>query len=218
MQTSNLFKAVLVSFSLALAPSLVWAAQDGSYEEVSYDDLVNELNAKQKRITNESVSAFDDVRLHAGIGYVNAFTSLSANSKNYGRHASGIQLSLGMDLFSENWYAEGIFRNYGSTDQGSETLNIKDLDIKIGYTDKLQGIWNYTLSTGLSNRFLKFQDSSKNVSVDETTPSFVVSTGLMAQVHKRLSLGAEMSARTAMINQSHDKNSIDFAIRLTTSL
>ncbi|MNJ98536.1 hypothetical protein D3C87_163030 [compost metagenome] len=218
MQTSNLFKVALVSLSLLSAPALVWAAQDSSYEEVSYDDLLNELSAKQKKITKESASSFDDVRLHAGIGYVNAFTNLATNNKNFNRHASGIQLSLGMDLFSPQWYSEGVFRNYGTTTEGSEDLSIKELDIKIGYTDKLESIWNYTLSAGLSNRFLKFKDSTKGISVDETTPSFVISSGFMAQVHKRLSLGAELSARTAMINKSADKNSVDFAFRLTTSL
>lgn len=210
----------LATLSILTAPTMVWAASsnDSGYEEVSYDDLLTEISAKQKRVTLDKTSSLDDVRLHAGLGYVNSFSNLSANGKNYSRHANGIQLSLGMDLFSPEWYSEGIFRNYGTTTSGSEDLSIRDLEIKIGYTNKLEGVWNYSLSTGLSNRFLKFSDPTNNVNVDETTPSFVISAGFAAQVHKRLSLGAEMSAHTPMINKSVDKNSIDIAFRLTTSL
>ncbi len=97
-------------------------------------------------------------------------------------------------------------------------MSLREFDLKIGYTNQLESIWNYTLSSGLSNRFLRFTDPTRNVDVDSSTPAFVVSTGLNAQVHKNLSVGAEISARTSMVNDTADKNSFDFAFRLTTSL
>ena len=121
-------------------------------------------------------------------------------------------------LFSPNWYSEGIFRNYGLTNQGSEELTLRELDLKIGYTNKLESIWSFALSSGISNRFLHFKDSSKNIDVDSTTPSFVISTGFFAQVHRNISLGAEVTAHNAIISQTVDKNSFDFAFRINTSL
>lgn len=220
MNIRNTLKSILVLFPLMTLPTLVQAADAGKddYEEVSYDDLVNELNAKKKNIASGQTSSFDDVRLHAGIGYVNGFTNISAANSNFNRHANGIQLSLGMDLFSPNWYSEGVFKNYGVTSSGSEEMTLRELDLKIGYTNKLESIWSYSVSTGLSNRFLQFSDSSKNIHVDDTTPSLIVSTGFAAQVHQRLSIGAEISAHTAMVNKTADKNSFDFAFRLSTSL
>jgi hypothetical protein len=193
------------------------ASSDG-YEEVSYDDLLNELSAKKRSLVKNQDSSFDEVRLHAGIGYVNGFTNISASNGNYNRHANGIQLSLGMDLFSPNWYSEGVFKNYGVTTSGSEEMTLRELDLKIGYTNKLESIWSYSISSGLSNRFLQFSDSAKNISVNDTTPSLIISTGVSAQVHRNLSIGAEVSGHTAMVNKTADKNSFDFAFRLSTSL
>ncbi|WP_415064025.1 hypothetical protein [Bdellovibrio sp.] len=219
MQTVKTIQFVLIAFSLFTAPTLVQAANESAdYQEVSYDDLLNELSAKKKNLTQKQSSSFDEVRLHAGIGYVNSFTNIAAEKQNFNRHANGIQLSLGMDLFSPNWYSEGVFRNYGLTSSGSEEMTLREFDLKLGYTNKLESIWAYSISSGLSNRFLKFSDPTRNINVDDTTPSLVVSTGFMAQVHKNLSLGAEVSARTAVVNRTADKNSFDFAFRLNTSL
>lgn len=217
----QIYKAIQFTLALLLTvslPTLVQAASGSDYEEVSYDDLLNELSAKKQHLKNESHSAFDDIRLHAGIGFANAFTNISAGGQNFNRHASGIQLSMGMDLFNPHWYSEGVLRNYGVSSSGSEEFTLREVDLKIGYTNTLESIWSYTLSSGLSNRFLKFSDSSKNISVNDTTPSLVVSTGFMGQIHKNLSLGAEVSARSAVVNRTSDKNSFDFAFRLNTSL
>ena len=197
------------------------AASDRSdYQEVSYDDLVNELDARKSRIQvkSQNHSSFDDVKIHAGIGYVNSFSNISTQQQNLNRHTNGIQLSVGMDLFSKNWYSEGIFRNYGVTSSGSEELSLKDLDLRVGYRQNLERVWDYTLSAGLSNRFLNFSDPAKDISVNENTPSLVISTGVVGQVHKNLSLGAEVGARSALVSRTADKNSFDLILRLTTSL
>jgi hypothetical protein len=221
MQILKSISFALVVSSLTFASTLVQAASDakGDYQEVSYDDLLNELSAKKRSVTTTThASDLDDVRLHAGVGYANSFTNISTHGQNFNRHAAGIQLAVGMDLFSPNWYSEGVFRNYGNSSSGAEEFSLREIDLKIGYTNKLESIWSYTLSSGLSNRFLKFADASKSVSVDQTTPSLVVSTGFMGQVHKNLSIGAEVGARSALVNDTADKNSFDFALRLTTSL
>ncbi|MGZ3774841.1 MAG: hypothetical protein ACXVCY_12085 [Pseudobdellovibrionaceae bacterium] len=223
MQTLKAFPFVLVTLSLILfSPfwsTLVQAADHrGDYEEVSYDDLLNELNAKKSRLAQKETSSFDEIRLHAGIGYANSFTNIATQNQYFTRHATGIQLAVGMDLFSPNWYSEGIFKNYGVTTYGSEEMSLREFDLKLGYTNKLQSIWNYSISSGLSNRFLHFKDFSKNIDIDSTTPSLIVSTGFSAQVLKNVSLGTEVSVHSAIISQTADKNSFDFAFRLTTSM
>jgi hypothetical protein len=215
MTASKLFKFVLASSLLTLMPTLVQAASSSDYEEVSYDDLVQELSTKSK-VATEAPSV-GVPKLSAGIGYANTFTNIAANNKSYNRYANGIQLSLGSELFSPEYYTEGIFKNYGSPNSG-EDFSIRELDLNLGYKNTLQGIWKYTVSTGISNRFLKFEDPDNSVNVDDTTPAFMVSTGFMAQVHKRLSFGGEVSLRQSMISKTADKNSVDFAFRITTSL
>lgn len=218
MQNSKAIQFVLILATLFGGTALVQAAPNYSdYEEVSYDDLVNELNAKKTFLRRQN-DPVNNTRMYLGVGYANAFTNISAQKQNFNRHTSGVQLSVGMDLMSPQWFTEGVFRNYGVSASGNEELTLRELDLKIGYTNRLESIWSYVLSTGLSNRFMRFTDSSKNIDVDEMTPSLSVSTGFFAQVHKRVSLGAEVSAKTAIVNRTSDKNSFDFAFRLNTSL
>lgn len=223
MKIPKALQFVLISFSILSSSigssTLVQAASlNSDYEEVSYDDLLNELNAKKSNLTHKETSSFDEIRLHAGIGYTNSFTNIATQKQNFNRHATGIQLSIGMDLFSPNWYSEGIFKNFGLTSYGSEEMTLREFDLKLGYTNTLESIWSYSISSGLSNRFLHFTDPSNNIDVDSTTPSLIISTGFNAQVHKNLSLGAEVSAHSAIISRTADKNSFDFAFRLTTSM
>lgn len=218
----KLFKTIplaLISTVLFSNLTFVQVAQATSdYEEVSYDDLLTELSAKRRTLTNTNTSSFDTVRIHAGVGYANSFTNISAQKQNFNRHATGIQVSLGMDLFSPHWFAEGVLRNFGVTTIGDEELDLRELDLKLGYTNNLESIWSFTLSTGLANRFLRFSDPTRNIEVNSTTPSVIVSTGFFAQVHKNISLGAEVSGHSAVISRTADKSSFDFAFRINTSL
>ncbi len=210
-------KVVLASVLFLLTPTMVWAASGKDYEEVSYDDLLTELTSKKQKLQHDN-NVGETPRLHIGIGYANSFSNISTGGEKFSRHATGIQINAGTDLISPEWYAEGIFRNYGSNTEGTEDYSLRELEGKIGYTNLLQNVWHYTISTGVSNRFMKFSDSSRNINVDESTPSLVISTGILAQVHRNLSIGAEISGRTAMVNRSADQNSFDFAFRLNTSL
>lgn len=216
MTNTKSIKIALASVLFILTPTMVWAASGKDYEEVSYDDLLNELTSKKQKIQKETST--DTPHLHAGIGYANSFSNISTNGSNYSRHATGIQLSAGTDLISPEWYAEGIFRNYGSNSDGNEDFSLRELEAKIGYTNLLKDVWHYSISSGVSNRFLKFTDNSRGINVDESTPALVISTGIYAQVHRNLSVGAEVSGRTAMVNKTADQNSFDFAFRLNTSL
>ncbi len=220
---SSLFAGVL----FLILPSWTYAQSQSEdshpqkredYQEVSYDDLLNELTAKKTNLLSPTTSSFDETRIHAGIGYVNTFTNISTQQQNFNRYANGIQLSVGMDLFSQQWYSEGTFRNYGMTSTGAEEMTLKDIDLRVGYRQKLERIWDYTLSAGLSNRFLSFSDPNKSISVNENTPSLIVSTGFLAQLHKNISIGGEIGARSALVSKAADRNSFDLIFRMVTSL
>ena len=225
MKASNSIKTVLALFSFCLSlialPTLVQAEVDSSgkdYQEVSYDDLLNELNAKKTNIRKDTQSSLDTVMIHAGLGYVNSFSNFRTNGQNESRYQNGLQLSLGIDLFSPNWYSEGVFRNYGVTSQGSEDINLKEFDLKVGYKAPISNIWAYSFGTGIANRFLKITDSSRDVSVNETTPSFMLSGGFYATPSKNISVGLEANARTPFVSDTADQNSFDFALKVITSL
>lgn len=208
-----LFAATLLTYT----PTLVWAARVSDYKEVSYEDLLNELTIKKTKLQRENESFYNPHR-HMGIGYANSLTNIYTKEHALSHQATGIQISAGTDLVNANWYAEGIFRNYSAYTNISEDFSLRELEGKIGYTNTIETIWHYTLSSGLSQRFLRLNDNKLNLSINEATPSLVISTGFFAQVHKNLSVGAEASCRTAIVNRSADQNSFDIALRLNTSL
>ncbi|UYL08474.1 hypothetical protein B9G69_015630 [Bdellovibrio sp. SKB1291214] len=207
----------MVSIATVFSSTMVLAASGADYTEVSYDDLVNELSQK-KSTYEQTVKDANGPQSHIGIGYVNGFTNISTGGESFNRHTSGIQLSAGRDLSSRNIYGEVIFRNYGSNDGANEEFSLRELEAKVGYTNQIEGVWNYSVSSGLSARMLKYSNPSKDMSVDETNPSLVIASGIFAQVHRNISVGIEGSARTAMVNKPSDKDSFDFAFRLNTSL
>ncbi|AHI05575.1 hypothetical protein BDW_05335 [Bdellovibrio bacteriovorus W] len=219
MKTRNTFQFVLALLFTLSAGTMVHAASS-DYEEVSYEDLLKELDQKKNQMrssirTNDSLDA---VKMHVGVGFANSFTNISADKSNFNRHASGVQVSLGMDLMTPEWFTEGVFRNYGVNTSGNEELSLKELELKLGYTNYLEGIWKYSLSAGISNRFMKFSDDTRGISVNDTTPSLVVGTGFNAQINRFISLGAEVSARTALVDRTADKNSFDLIFKLNTTL
>ncbi|WP_413587273.1 hypothetical protein [Bdellovibrio sp. HCB274] len=211
------FQFAFVSLFTICPSTMVWAASGADYQEVSYDDLVNELSNKKSTYEQIKKDA-NGPQSHIGIGYVNGFTNVSTEGENFNRRTTGIQLSAGRDLSSRNIYGEVIFRNYGSNDSINEEFSLRELEGKVGYTNQIEGVWNYSISSGLSARMMKYANSSKDLHVDETTPAVVVSSGIFAQLSKHISVGIEGSARTALVNKPSDKDSFDFAFRLNTSL
>lgn len=220
MNKLNALKSLLVTILLISTPTLVQAARgsDKDYEEVTYDELLNELSTKKNKLVNDHVSPFDTVMIHAGLGYISSFANYRANNQNLNRYQNGLQLSLGIDLFSPNWYSEGVFRNYGVTSQGEESINLKEFDLKVGYKAPIAQMWSYSLASGLSNRFLTITDSSKSIDVNTTTPSLLLSAGVYINPNKNLALGLEGSAHSALVNRTVDRDSVDFAFRIITSL
>jgi hypothetical protein len=217
---SKMIQTVLAAALVFSLPTLVQAEMKDShdYTEVSYDDLLNELSAKKTHAVKDSKSPFDDVMIHAGLGYISSFANFQANNESMSRFETGLQLSLGIDLFSPSWYSEGVFRNYGVSNDGNESINLKEFDLKVGYKAPISNLWSYTVGTGLSNRFLTITDPTRDIDVNSTTPSLMISSGFYANPSKNIAIGVEGNAHAALISRTADKGSFDFALRVITSL
>lgn len=216
----NIFKATLIVLltviGLLSIPSKVQATKNDDSEELSYDQLLQELHQQKSQIIDDSISTFDAIKIHAGLGYVNSFSQFFVNDTTLERYQNAIQLSLGVDLFSHNWFSEGAFRNYGLTQRGSESIYLKQLDLKIGYKDVIQGPWSFFLTTGLSTRYLDYTDTTKGISISNTTPSLMGSLGILAQLNPNLNFSVETTGRGALIRNTADRSSIDFLMKLET--
>lgn len=209
----KLQKGFLISILLFIS-TLVQAAD---YEEVSYDDLVNQINKRKSSIIRNSNDPLDQIKLHAGVGLIS-----SANSVNTGRgqdaikFQNGFQLSLGIDLFSPKWAAETALRNFGQARSGTESRSLREFDLKVMHRDLFSSTAGYRLGAGIGNRYLKIDDEANGIAVNDNTPTALFFGGVDAYVSKNMSLGMEGGLRTSMINQTADKSAVDVTIRLDT--
>lgn len=191
--------------------------QAADYEEVSYDSLLNELSGKKnKLITNASNSMlYSDIQIHAGYAWVGTSSQVKYDGHSEMFFQNGMQLNLGIDLFSYNWLAEGSYKNFGTQSTASKKTSLREFDLKVIYRDHITERLDYRLGAGLSTRYLKFKNSKINKS--ETTPFSLLSAGIESHLSKNMSLGLESSIKTSMLSESIDKNAIDLSFKLEAS-
>ncbi len=207
----------LVLGLFSLTATFVQAAASPEFEEVSYDDLVTQLNRKKVSINENAHDPLDEIKMHAGFGIITSANSVSVQGKDSFKYQNGFQISLGIDLFSPNWSAETALLNFGQANSGSESRSLREFDLKVLHRDLLSPTTGYRLGGGLGTRFLKMEDASQNISVNDTTPVALFFGGLDAFINKNFSIGAEAGWRSAMVNQTTDKNAVDLTVRLDTS-
>jgi hypothetical protein len=220
--SSFLVAALTLQFLLTLSSTMVWAYGNlqESYQEVSYDDLINELNSKTSSNlqlqTDKKKAPLNQIRL--GVGFVHSFTQLALQNENTDRSQNGLQLSAAMNLDAPNVYAEGIFRNFSGSTISHENLQIQQADARIGLIQELTAPWKYTLMTGISTRLIQASNAAKGYSVNEVSPSFTAGFGAMAEIHHNILLGVELSGRTSLFGRNTENNSADVSVRLDTLL
>lgn len=221
------FSALL--FTLVLSP-LVQAAGSVSDsvndEEIGYEDIVKDLSKdvskeQRKAIDNSSRASvreygtqrtLDDVMIHGGVGYTHMFGTVNYGGDRAHLSQRGIQATLGIDLFSDNWLAEGSARNFSSHDYGNTSVALKEFDLKVVYHNKFAPKLGLRVGAGLAARYM--QIANQTGSNDYTTPASVFTGGIELLAARNLTFAAEASARTAMISETLDKNSYDMTFRL----
>lgn len=206
----------LFSISLHLAPTKVWAASSDDVKEVSYDELVTELARKRNAYKNPTTNPLDTIKIHAGLGLITSANKINTPNGSSTKSQNGFQLSLGIDLLSPEWAVEAALRNFGLATSGSESRTLREFDLKMMNRGPLSNSVGYRLGAGIGTRYLKVEDSSNNISINETTPTGLFFGGFDAFASKSMSLGLEAGFRTALTNTSSDKGSMDVMVRLDT--
>lgn len=218
--THCFFRKLVLSFLLlTISPPMVLvsrAASTESYEEVTYDELLSELNTKRAAVESRQKAPRNALSL--GVGYVHSLTQLNIRHTTSERSQDGLQIAATMNLDSPHLYAEGVFRNFSGSTLPGEDLQILQVDSRLGYSNAISGQWTYNLFTGFSGRLIQASHSLKNYSINEFTPSFTAGAGAMAEIHKNIRLGFELGGRTSILGKNTDQNSMDFALRLDTTL
>lgn len=212
MKRHSTFKSLFaVLFTLTISSTQVLAANQ-DYEEVSYDQLLDQLSQKKKQVYHNANDPFDSIMIHAGFGLIGGVNNISDGYK----YQNGFQLSVGIDLFSPLWATEGVIRNFGTAKSGTESRTIKEFDLKVLHKQKISGQIGYRVGGGLGTRYLKINDDANGVYINDSTPTMLLFGGIDGYVSKNFSLGLELGARNAMVSNTADKNSMDATVRMDT--
>lgn len=207
------FVFLILLMSLFSLPSKVQAAED--VEELTYDQILSRLSQKKTYLQQDQSTAFDNVRIHVGMGFVNSLSSYEVANSSEQQMLTGMQLSVGIDLLSRSWYSEAAWRNFGYTRNGSAETGLRELDLKVGYRTDLTENVDLCTGFGLATRYLNYSDPSRDITFRATTPAFAFNVDFLAKVSRQVSAGLATSYRSSLIS-STDRGSIDFGLQLTS--
>jgi hypothetical protein len=214
------FIFLILSSGLVFIPLKALPSTNDSpeYEELSYEDLVEQISRKkQKVIRTNTADPLDDIKLHAGLGLITAVNSMKIEERNFARTMNGFEISLGIDLFSQYWTSEAVLRNFGTSGSGSETRSLREFDLRVVHRNPLGDKLGYRVGSGLGTRYFKYSDSQKGLSLSEEVPCVLAFGGLETYSNQNLSIGAEMGLRVPLVDSSSDKTSLDMMVRLDTT-
>jgi hypothetical protein len=205
---------VILFVALLSIPTFVRAAD---YEEVSYDDLVNQLSSRKNATMLNANDPLDALKIHLGFGLTSAASNISAGGSSSYRYMNGFQLAAGIDLFSSHWMAQGVLRNFGQSSTGNENRSLREYDLNLLYSGMMASSLGYHLGGGFGTRSLKISDSAKGYSINDTTPVTVLVGGLDIPITPVVGFGIELGLHTAMVTSTADKSSGDLTLHVDAS-
>ena len=111
-----LYPPLALGLVLMSANAHASTADANEYEELSYEDLVEQISRKKQKVIRQTeTNPLDDIQLHAGIGLITALNTMSVGDRSFARTMQGFEISMGIDLFSRFWTSEAVLRTFGSS-------------------------------------------------------------------------------------------------------
>ena len=114
-----------------------------------------------------------------------------------------------MDLFSDSWYSETAFRNFGSSKSNTKELFLNELDFKVGHKNNLSAAVEYRLALGVSTRTIRLSDEINGIHIESKNPALISSMGILSSLpNSPLLLGLEFNYRSLLVANEFDKGSM----------
>lgn len=189
-------------------------------EEVPFDELVKELNSKVSRKDRiqtgiEVGDPFDRLQIHLSLGFIQTVNSLLVAERSISRLEDGVQLGLGVDIFSPEWVAEGLLKNYGRSTQNDTNVSLREFDIRLSYIQQApQNKMKFRLANGLGARYLRYNNKWTDLSQIQTTPVYLLGFGILIPIGTHFDLDIEMQGHMALISESIDRHGLSLILRL----
>lgn len=196
--------------------SLSSTGQEESFQ--SFDSIVDQLTSTRTGAPRDlSRDLFADILFHSGVGMTTSHLTLRdpAGGEQTG-FMKGVEINLGIDLFSKNWLAEGSFRSFGAEEFSNGQVDLNEFDLKLVYHNHLAPYIRFRTGGGLAARYLQYIDNTTapGTQTDYTTPSSLFFAGIQAELSRMMSVGLELSYRTTMIDETIDHNAFDASVRV----
>lgn len=201
----------IVSIVLLAAPAF------SDYE--NYDDIVNKLSKYSTDDLRENQAYRAEIRtyskVHLGLGLSQTFYDADAVALNSRmQNQGGLMINVGVDILNHNWGLEGSYSNFGTANTDDTQIRLREFAIKGLYKPSINKTWSMRMGMGVSSRFLDISNAATNESYK--TPSGLFLFGVDSYISQLISVGADLSFKTAMINDTIDKNSVDLSFRVDT--
>ncbi len=198
-------------------PLVFCLSANANYE--SYDEIVTKLSSYESVERDPNPAYRSDIRTfsraHIGLGIAQTFfdadaAALDSSMQNQG----GLLINVGVDVLNQHWGLEGSYTNFGTQNTSGSEIKLREFAIKGLYKPSLNKTWSLRLGLGVSSRFLDINNPSTNEAYK--TPSGLFLFGVDSYISKFISVGADLNFKTAMIDDTIDKNSVDLAFRVDT--
>lgn len=196
---------------------------------LGYDDIVKELSRnsiKSKSVTPSNLDPLEMVKIHTGVAFSSAqLTVEDLNDSSASGFHQGIELNFGIDLFSPVWLAEGTVRSFGAKKFDNNKMSLKEFDLKFVHITPINYFVNFKFGLGIAARYLTVEPKKESEivtlstgpqKVEYSTPSSLITMGLQTFLTRSVSLGVDLAYRSAMIDETIDKRSIDANLRIDT--
>ena len=189
-------------------------------EEVPYEQLVRELNSqvtKQQRRLVQTISGdpFERLQIHCSLGFIQTLNTFELGERTINRMEDGIQLGVGIDLFSPEWVAEGVLKNFGQSTRGSETMALREFDLRLSYLQNApQSRVKLRFANGLGARYVRYLNQEKELELYQTTPVYSMGLGFLIPVGSHFDLDFEIQAHLALISDTMDRHGVAAILRL----
>lgn len=202
------FLYLLLLVFVTITPQKSFALEEESYE-ITYDELVEKIKSKQKNYTQKrSITAWDQIAIYPSFGIIQTVTQVDTEGRD-DYFQKGLQIAIGMELFSPYWFSETAFRNFGITKSKNYELSLKELDFKVGHKNLLSDAIEFRISTGVSTRHFRLTNEVTGFHEESKNPALITSAGLFSNTQNSpILLGLEANYRSLLVSSPIDKGSL----------
>ncbi len=207
-------KLILILTSFLFTTTLHAQESEDIY---SYDTIVDQLNTNRAEQPEDFGDPYKNVKFHIGAGFSQSILNVKSGGSSDAVTISGIEIKFGINLMSPSWIAEGTLRNYNDTRSNGTSYQLREFEGKIVNTNLYAKNLFYRVGSGIAARNLTTNIENRDVNKRYTTPSLILMAGSGMQLTNHIAVVGDVAFKTSIVNDTVDKNTLDFTLRVDTS-